>query len=136
MTRSRKITNTTPRTNLMLSITVLCWSSMGYILGNKYRRFIFLPPVLILIGTILSFLCFSGANLESLLLNLYFFMLFFNTGVCMSVVMLIETNYISSSTHLHRPFGRKTCRIHKHCLLCVNPLLGGIHSVFGQTDQG
>ena len=64
----------------MLALTVLCWSSMGYILGNKLRLFVFLPPVLILVATILSFLMLSGEKLEMLILNLYFFMLFFNTG--------------------------------------------------------
>lgn len=54
---------------------------MGYILGNEYRRIIFLPPVIVLVATIMSFLALSGEKLEMLILNLYFFMLFFNTGV-------------------------------------------------------
>lgn len=72
---------TTVRTNPMLALTVFCWSSMGYILGNKHRRFFFLTPVLILNGWQISFLLYSGEKLEMLILNLYFSMLFFNTWV-------------------------------------------------------
>lgn len=73
----------------MLALTVLCWSSMGYILGNEHRRIIFLPPVLILVGTIMWFLMFSGEKLETLILNLYFFILFFNTAVRTSSIFSI-----------------------------------------------
>lgn len=79
------VRTTTVRTNPMLSLTVLCWSSLGYILGNKYRRLIFVPPIIVLNASIVVFLCFSGEKLEMLILNLYFFVLFLNT--------LVSNNY-------------------------------------------
>lgn len=126
----RRITNTTLRTNPMLALTVLCWSSMGYILGNKYRRAFFVPPVLMLIATISSFLFFSGEKLEMLILNLYFFMLFLNTGVRIMIIRLsIDIHKMKlRATHLQCPFRGFTVRIHEHSLLCVNLLLQRINS--------
>lgn len=89
------IRTTTVRTNPMLSLTVLCWSTMGYILGNKHRLLLFLPPVILLNSTIISFLCFSGEKLEMLILNLYFFMLFFNTWVRIQVAIKVIKTIIS-----------------------------------------
>lgn len=62
----------------MISLSVKIWTRMGFIYQRDKRRYIFLTPNLILNTLQLCFLGFSGESVELLILNSYFFVLYFN----------------------------------------------------------
>lgn len=64
--------------NPMLSLSVGIWRQMGFLAHKDKRRFIYLVPNSLLNILQLSFLCFSGEAIEMLILNSYFFVLYFN----------------------------------------------------------
>lgn len=71
--------------NPMLAFSVKIWMTMGFLRPVDNRRFIYLLPNGILNVLQLSFLLFSGESVESLILNSYFFVLYFNALVSVNV---------------------------------------------------
>lgn len=67
--------------NPMLSVSVSIWRYMGFLDHKDKRRYIYLVPNSILNFLQLAFLCFSGESVEMLILNSYFFVLYFNALV-------------------------------------------------------
>lgn len=75
--------------NPMLSSSVTIWKFMGFLAYRDKRRYIYLVPNSILNVLQLSFLVFSGEKVEKLILNSYFFVLYFN-----ALVGLIEPVFV------------------------------------------
>lgn len=67
--------------NEMLSTSVAVWKKMGIMAQKDGRRYIFLVSNSVLNVLQLLFLCFSGEKVEMLILNSFFFVLYFNTVV-------------------------------------------------------
>lgn len=78
-------------TNPMLSISVRIWKGMGFLAQTDRRRYIYLVPNSILNALQLSFLFFSGEQVEMLILNSYFFVLYFNALVRKSMMIQINS---------------------------------------------
>lgn len=116
------------KTNPLLSLSVRLWCKMGFIINCDWKKYIYLIPNSILNALQLSFLFFSGEENVPIILNAYFFVLYFNA-------LVSGVQFTSLGTQCQCFKCSLVAGMDKNSPLSVNSLRSLVHVLVGDANQ-